>query len=105
MSTKVGLLTMRLSETCSPSATARTSCVLPAPRGPTRATTAPGNSSSPRRRPRCSVADRSGSERVWVALIYNDRVGPTTHRPNQGSLGRADAAEADVRRRGLDLAL
>ncbi len=68
MSTNVGLVTTRLSATPSPSATARTRCVLPAPSGPTRATTAPGKRRDASRRPNASVAARSGSSMtvgVW----------------------------------------
>src|SRR2546421_13107253 len=61
MSANVGLLTRRGSSTFSPSATARTRGVLPAPSGPIRATTDPGNNSPPRRRPNAVVALRSGS--------------------------------------------
>src|SRR5690242_12328052 len=68
MRTKVGLLTTRVSTMPSPSATARTKWVLPAPSGPTRAITAPGNSRPPSRRPSASVAARSGASAVHVAI-------------------------------------
>src|SRR5689334_9874246 len=64
MRTKVGLLTTRLSAIPSPSATARTSWVLPAPSGPTRATTAPGKSRPARRSPKALVASRLGISMV-----------------------------------------
>src|SRR5688572_4881442 len=61
MSTNVGLVTAAGFRTPSPSATARTKCVLPAPSGPTRPTTAPGNSREPSRRPSDWVPARSGT--------------------------------------------
>src|SRR6185437_13479401 len=70
MSTKVGLLTAAGLSTPSPSAMARVRWVLPAPSGPTRATTAPGNRSAPSCRPNASVAARSaiGMEQVATAV-------------------------------------
>src|SRR5688500_10638211 len=67
MSTNVGLVTAAGFVPPSPSATARVRCVLPAPSGPTSATTAPGNKSAPSRRPNASVAARSGMSRVSMA--------------------------------------
>src|SRR6185312_12454960 len=67
MSTKVGLLTAAGFRTPSPSAMARTRWVLPAPSGPTRATTAPGNNSLPSCRPNASVAARFAIEMEQLA--------------------------------------
>src|SRR5688572_24066616 len=78
MSTKVGLLTTRLSGTSMPSATARVRNVLPAPSGPTSATTAPRNSNSPRRRPSAVIAAGSDTSMVSESNIHENQ--RRTHR-------------------------
>src|SRR5579864_8073925 len=70
ISTNVGLVTIRVSLIPRPSATARVSWVLPAPRGPVRPITAPGKSNSPRRCPNARVASRpprSAWNSCWLA--------------------------------------
>src|SRR5436305_1398700 len=61
MSTNVGLLTTAGLAMPSSSAIALTRCVLPAPSGPIRATTAPGKRSAARRRPSARVPSRSAT--------------------------------------------
>src|SRR5215203_752413 len=72
ISTNVGLFTAAGFVTPSPSATARVRCVLPAPSGPTSATTAPGNKSAPSRRPNASVSERSAISRVRGIRVNAD---------------------------------
>src|SRR5665213_2950431 len=81
--TKVGLVTTRPSATPRPKATARTRCVLPAPSGPIRATTAPGKSRPASCRPNASVAAKSG--RSIVIIVFR--------RPLGGGVAGLDALE------------
>src|SRR5262249_29361055 len=67
MSTKVGLVTARLSRISSPSATARTRKVFPAQSAAIRRTTLLGKSNRPSRRPNAAVAVRSERSRTSAA--------------------------------------